>query len=148
MRTQLTFFGTEGDRWRCLARAAVAFATLVSLDLTWFAASRPLYESVVTKKPVNYVAAIVVWALLGSAIGMQERPADPLEAGVYGALVGLVVYGVYNATNYAIMSDWPLHVALIDTTWGCIVCASAALVVYAVFHVVFQPSKAPAERGN
>jgi uncharacterized membrane protein len=143
MRTGLVFFGTQDDSWRGLKRAAVAFVTLVALDLTWFAASRPLYESVVTKKPVNVGAAIVVWVLLCSAIGVQERPASPLEAAVYGALVGFVVYGVYNATNYAIMADWPLHVALVDTMWGCVVCAAAALVVYAVFNA---PSPASARR--
>jgi uncharacterized membrane protein len=36
----------------------------------------------------------------------------------YGALFGLVIYGVYNATNYAIFKNYDAVMAIIDTLWG------------------------------
>jgi len=35
-----------------------------------------------------------------------------------GGLVGLLTYGVYNFTNLATLSRYPLWLARLDTTWG------------------------------
>ena len=114
-----------------LLRIPVAFVTLFLLDMAWFAASSPLYASVVTKRPINRIAAAAVWLLLALAVaGQRPRPTRWTDAAAYGSLVGLVVYGVYNGTNYAILADWPIHVALADTAWGCVVCGAAAVAVH------------------
>jgi len=36
------------------------------------------------------------------------------------AILGLVVYGVYETTNYAILKKWKWETVLMDTTWGII----------------------------
>jgi uncharacterized membrane protein len=33
-------------------------------------------------------------------------------------LFGLVIYGVYETTNYAILKKWKWETVLMDTTWG------------------------------
>ena len=33
-------------------------------------------------------------------------------------LLGIVIYGVYETTNYAIIDKWDLKTVLIDTVWG------------------------------
>lgn len=33
-------------------------------------------------------------------------------------LLGLVIYGVYETTNYTILKDWPVMAVIIDTLWG------------------------------
>lgn len=38
-----------------------------------------------------------------------------------GALLGLLVYGVYNGTNHAILNDWSLETSIKDTMWGVFV---------------------------
>lgn len=38
---------------------------------------------------------------------------------VFG-LVGLCVYGVYNFTNYAILTRYPVSFVLVDTLWGVV----------------------------
>jgi uncharacterized membrane protein len=45
----------------------------------------------------------------------------------YGWVFGLVVYGVYNATNYAIFKNYSIKMALIDTLWGSFVYFFATL---------------------
>lgn len=35
-----------------------------------------------------------------------------------GASLGLAAYGTYNLTGYAIITDWPLGMSLIDIAWG------------------------------
>lgn len=34
------------------------------------------------------------------------------------ALLGFVIYGIYNATNMATLNNYSLKVAIIDTLWG------------------------------
>jgi uncharacterized membrane protein len=45
----------------------------------------------------------------------------------HGGLLGLVIYGVYNATNAAIFKNYDPIIGLIDTIWGIVV---GTLVVY------------------
>ena len=39
---------------------------------------------------------------------------------VYGGLLGMVMYGVFDFTNLAIFSKYTLNNAILDTTWGII----------------------------
>jgi len=74
----------------------------------------------------NWPAAFVVYALLGAGIALFVIPRAPSVslAAVYGALFGLVVYGVYDFTNYSTLRQWPLALVVADVAWG--VAASAA----------------------
>jgi uncharacterized membrane protein len=44
----------------------------------------------------------------------------------YGALVGLALYGIYNATNAAIFSGYDIRVAVTDTMWGVLLFSVAS----------------------
>src|SRR3954452_6510705 len=64
----------------------------------------------------NWPAAFVVYALLGVGIAVFVIPRSasiPLAA-ANGALFGLVVYGVYDFTNYSTLREWPFVLALAD----------------------------------
>ena len=45
----------------------------------------------------------------------------------YGALFGLVVYGIYEFTNYAILANWPWKITVIDVIWGMVLCGLTSL---------------------
>jgi uncharacterized membrane protein len=79
----------------------------------------------------NWPAAFVVYALLGTGITLFVIPRAstvPLAA-AYGTLFGLVVYGVYDFTNYSTLRQWPLVLTLADTAWGTLASAAAAVAV-------------------
>jgi len=41
------------------------------------------------------------------------------EKSILNALIlGFIIYGIYNATNYATINKYSLNVAIIDTLWG------------------------------
>ena len=46
-----------------------------------------------------------------------------------GALFGLVVYGVYNFTNLAVIAKYGLIPSVIDTVWGTILCSMITYIV-------------------
>jgi len=50
---------------------------------------------------------------------------------VYDAfLLGIVIYGVYDATTYALITKWSPQLALIDTLWGGILMSITAYITY------------------
>lgn len=79
----------------------------------------------------NWPAAFVVYALLGTGIALFVIPRAPTVslAAAYGALFGLVVYGVYDFTNYSTLRQWPFVLTLADAAWGTVASAACAAVV-------------------
>ena len=79
----------------------------------------------------NWPAAFVVYALLGAGIALfvVPRASTVSSAAAYGALFGLVVYGVYDFTNYSTLRQWPFVVVLADVAWGAVASAACASVV-------------------
>jgi uncharacterized membrane protein len=79
----------------------------------------------------NWPAAFVVYVLLGTGIALFVIPRAPTVqlAAAYGALLGLVVYGVYDFTNYSTLRQWPFVLTLVDVAWGTAATAAAAAIV-------------------
>lgn len=73
----------------------------------------------------NWPAAVVVYLIIALGILCFALPkaGDSYLMGLFwGAILGLVIYGVYDFTNYSILANWPLNITLIDFTWGMILC--------------------------
>jgi uncharacterized membrane protein len=79
----------------------------------------------------NWLAAFVVYVLLGTGIALfvVPRVSTASSAAALGALFGLVVYGVYDFTNYSTLRQWPFALTLVDTAWGALASAAAAVAV-------------------
>jgi uncharacterized membrane protein len=45
----------------------------------------------------------------------------------WGFLFGIILYGVYDFTNYSLLKDWTLAMTLVDCTWGGVLCALSSL---------------------
>ena len=46
-----------------------------------------------------------------------------------GALFGLILYGVYDLTNLAILEKWTRSMTVADIAWGCVLCGSTAVLI-------------------
>jgi uncharacterized membrane protein len=92
---------------------------------------RPIVRLVDGGIAPNWPAALVVYVLLGTGIALFVVPRAPTvwSAAGYGALLGLVVYGVYDFTNYSTLRQWPFVLTLVDVAWGTVATATAAAVV-------------------
>ena len=82
----------------------------------------------------NWTAAFFVYVALGVGITVfvMPRASDAFSAATNGALFGLVVYGVYDLTNFATLAQYPLTVMFVDMAWGAVataLCATAAQVL-------------------
>lgn len=81
----------------------------------------------------RWPAAILVYLLIPAGLVIFVRPAMGPQATlgqafVWGALYGLVVYGVYDLTNRAILDHWPLRLTIADIAWGCVLCGIGGVI--------------------
>lgn len=79
-----------------------------------------------------YAPAILVYILIvvGLYVFVLPRASGNLMTALaYGAMFGLVVYGVYDLTNHATLRDWATRMTVVDMLWGATVCGltSAAM---------------------
>lgn len=106
---------------------------IVALDVLWIGfIAQSMYQNqighllnkVEGKVQFNILAGLLVWVflVLGNLIfvlPLAKNFSLVMQFGM-GALFGLVVYGVYDFTNYATLLNWPLFVTIIDVIWGMI----------------------------
>lgn len=112
-----------------LYHLVISTLLLITLDNIWFRIMD--YSQVVTKQPVNIPSAIFTWVLIATAIATHLQTSTSAQQAVsYGLATGFIIYGVYNGTNYAILQDWPVKVAVADTIWGSVVCGVVSGIVY------------------
>jgi uncharacterized membrane protein len=81
--------------------------------------------------PITWAALLVYLAIpLGVVLFALPRvSADNLIGSslFWGAVYGLILYTVYDMTNYSLVKGWPLTLSLIDICWGMVLNASATL---------------------
>ena len=85
-----------------------------------------------TKLAPNLPAAALVYVLIPAGLLAFVRPRLGEGAGTgsafgWGAAFGLVLYGVYELTNYSVLAGWPLRLVFVDTAWGCVLCGLASV---------------------
>ena len=72
--------------------------------------------------PVLWAAAIVyVLIPLGAVLFALPRVSqeNPISTALlWGFIYGIVLYGVYDMTNYALVSKWSLKMSIVDIIWG------------------------------
>ncbi len=78
---------------------------------------------VVARAPLG--AAILVYLLIPAGMVLFVRPllgtnVPAWHAFGWGALYGLVLYGVYDLTNLATLDRWTVRLTLADIAWGCV----------------------------
>ncbi|WP_413557417.1 DUF2177 family protein [Bdellovibrio sp. HCB209] len=83
---------------------------------------------------VGYGAAVVVYIMMGLAITFFVREKvleidSYLHCFAYGAFLGLIVYGIYDFTNLAILKNYPLAFALVDVAWGTFLFGTVTIIV-------------------
>jgi uncharacterized membrane protein len=115
------------------------------MDMFWFSWSLdPIYRPTflaIQGKPLEMRIAggIVAWFLLAVGIryfavgAWNNLDRSSTEIFSRGALLGLVIYGVYNGTNYATLSDYPVSTAIADTLWGTFAVGAVSVISSKLF---------------
>jgi uncharacterized membrane protein len=80
---------------------------------------------VMTVKPEG--AILVYCLLIGGLYYFILRKRRPVEEAF---VLGLVIYGVYDFTNYALLKKWSPALAVMDTIWGGTLMALTTYLTY------------------
>jgi uncharacterized membrane protein len=105
----------------------LSYLLFVAIDAVWIKSMQGVYTHYLayhvqpTIPASKLIIGLFVWFLLVVGLWFFVVPycTKPLlPALAVGALYGLVVYGVYEGTNFLMLRDWPLTIVLIDTAWG------------------------------
>jgi len=112
-------------------------------DFIWLYLNKNNYNSLVTKVQgstiqLNFIGGALSYLFL--IIGLfvfsipmitneynkNKKQSLLLLSMLYGGVLGLVIYGVFNTTNMAIFKNYDVSVAIMDTTWGFFIYTFAA----------------------
>jgi uncharacterized membrane protein len=80
----------------------------------------------------NLLSGLIVYALiaLGLLLFVLPKAATAPQAFGWGALFGLVAYGIYDFTNHAIIAGYPLRIVFVDLAWGAVLCSAVAVIIF------------------
>ncbi len=71
-----------------------------------------------------------VFLVLGIILFVIPRSGgSPIQALVFGAIFGIISYGIYDMTNMSTLSLWPVKVAIVDMLWGGVLCGFVSFLV-------------------
>ena len=77
---------------------------------------------------VNIFSAIITYIIL--IYGLNYFIISKNKS-VYDAFIlGIIIYGVYETTNYAIFKNWSIKSVILDTIWGGILLALTTKIIY------------------
>lgn len=84
----------------------------------------------VQKSPmqINMVGGALCYLFL--ILGLYYFILKPHRSVKDAFLLGLVIYGVYETTTYALLKNWKLQTVMIDTLWGGILFALTTYFTY------------------
>lgn len=115
-----------------------ALLFMLTLDGIWLSITSPIYKKDtmrVQKMPMNpnYAAAALAYGFmyvglvclaLPNIVANTDKNTSAGELFVqclrYGGVLGAVIYGVYNCTNKALLTNYSWSVGAMDTVWGTV----------------------------
>jgi uncharacterized membrane protein len=79
---------------------------------------------------INYTAAAITYIFL--IFGLNYFIIQKHKSIKEAALLGLVIYAVYEFTNLSLFTNWSVLTVLIDTAWGAVLFALTTAIVYKI----------------
>lgn len=109
---------------------------MLLLDSVYLYFTKSIFGELVAKiqrtaMQLRIEGAIIVYLLL--AIGLYYFIVKPGLSAWEAGLLGLVIYGTFDFTNYAMLKNYDLKTAIMDTVWGSLLFALTTLIVGKVY---------------
>lgn len=107
-------------------QVAITSIILLALDAVYLSASQTIFAEQVAQVQrvamnVRLTGAIACYALL--ILGLNYFILFEQKTILDAFLLGIIIYGVFDSTNYALFKHWKPTIALMDTLWGGILFA-------------------------
>ena len=76
---------------------------------------------------INYLGAALCYIFL--IAGINYFIIKPRKSVSDAFLLGIVIYGVYETTNYALLKNWSIFTVILDTLWGGVLFALVTFII-------------------
>ena len=83
---------------------------------------------------VNYFGAALCYLFL--IIGLNYFIIKPRKNVKDAFLLGIIIYGVFETTNYALFKNWSIFTVIIDTLWGGLLFGLTTYLTYMIKNIV------------
>jgi uncharacterized membrane protein len=105
---------------------------LLLIDSVYLYATKSIFGELVAKIQrtaiqMRLTGAVVVYFLL--SVGLYYFIVKPGRTILEAGLLGLVIYGTFDFTNYAIFKNYDIMVALMDMMWGSILFMATTYII-------------------
>jgi uncharacterized membrane protein len=114
----------------------VALLIFLAIDFSWvLVIAKSFYNDqlsgFVRPEVVPIWSALLAWTLipLGIVMFVNQVSKNKKQSIIYGALFGLILYGVYDLTNYATLANFTLKMLVVDILWGIFICSVSSLLL-------------------
>lgn len=117
-----------------ITKLATMLVLLLAVDSSWFLLNFGKYQNVVqgvqkSKLELNFLGGLLTYGLMFISLAslalpcseklLQSNPNSRLYAALRsGGVLGLSLYGTYNAVNIGIFKSWDPVLSVLDTLWG------------------------------
>ena len=110
----------------------VSAILLISIDFIYLNIIKSYFENQIksvqgSPMKINYLGAALCYIFL--VIGINYFIIKPKRSVSDAFLLGIIIYGVYETTNYALLKNWSVFTVIIDTLWGGILFAATTYIV-------------------
>jgi uncharacterized membrane protein len=82
---------------------------------------------------INFIATAITYIFL--IFGINYFIIQKHKSIQDAAILGLIIYGVYELTNLALFKNWSILTVIIDTTWGATLFALTTSIVYKIMGI-------------
>jgi uncharacterized membrane protein len=116
--------------------AAIVFVVLdgIYVNLIKSSFNRQIKNIQGTDIKVNMIAAAITYIIL--IFGINYFIIQKKRSVSDAALLGFVIYGVYDFTNLALFSNWSVLLSIVDTMWGAVLFGLTTGIVYKLESIV------------
>ncbi len=104
-----------------ITQVIISAIIMLLLDSVYLSIFKNFFNSIVngiqnSKIKFKFLGAILCYILL--IFGLNYFIIDQKKSFLDAFLLGIVIYGVYETTTYAIFDKWKLEAVVLDTLWG------------------------------
>lgn len=113
--------------WMLISAILFIFIDFVYLQLIKSYFEKQIQDVQGSSMQVNFLGVVLCYVFL--IIGINYFIIKPRKSVTDAFLLGIVIYGVYETTNYALFKKWSLLTVFIDTLWGGILFALTTYII-------------------
>ena len=84
---------------------------------------------------VNLLGVVLCYIFL--IFGINYFIIGPKKSAYDAFLLGILIYGVYETTNYALFSNWSILTVIMDTLWGGVLFALVTFIINKLRYIRF-----------